>query len=204
MAMILPCLLSVEEYAAAGKEVAVPQASCPTCGRPMTFSSGYWRSVREGMVVARTWVKRARCKRCRSSEALLPSFCLLRRLDSVEVTGPALAEVAAGLGTRRAARGIDELFAHTTLRGWWRRHRSRAGWLAEVLGKGGLGAEALVAELEALGAALSVGLGVSTWAAVSFALGAAWLATTTSAPSKCFAGGGFMAVVAPKGAQAPP
>ena len=149
------------------------------------------------MVVARIWVKRARCKPCRSSEALLPSFCLLRRLGSVEVTDPALAEVAAGFGTRRAARGIDELFAHTTLRGWWRRHRSGAGWLAEVLGKGGLGAEALGAEalgaealgaeLEALGAALSVGLGVSTWALVAFALGAAWLATTTSAPSKCFA-----------------
>jgi hypothetical protein len=134
----------------------------------------------------------------------LPSFCLLRRLDSVEVTGPALAEVAAGSGMRRAARGIDELFAHTTLRGWWRRHRSRAGWLAEVLGEAGLGAEGLVAELEALGAALSAGLGVSTWAAVSVALCGAWLATTTSTPSKWPPGGGFMAVVAPKGAQEPP
>jgi hypothetical protein len=34
--------------------------------------------------------------------------------------------------------------------------------------------------------------------------GGAWLATTTSAPSKCSPDGGFMAVVAPKGAQAPP
>ena len=64
MAMIWPCRLSVEEYAAAGKAAAVPRASCPTCGRPMTFSSGYWRSVRQGMVVARIWVKRARCKPC--------------------------------------------------------------------------------------------------------------------------------------------
>lgn len=207
MAMIWPCRLSVEEYAAAGKDVAVPRAICGTCGTPMAFWSGYWRSVRHAMVVARIWVKRCWCKPCRSSDALLPSFCLLRRLDTVEVAGPALMAVAAGAGTRRAARGIDELFAYTTLRGWWRRHRQRQGWLARVLGATGgqaAGAEELLGQLQALGMGLSAGLGVSTWAAVSFALGGAWLATNTATPSKSRKGGGFMAVVAPKGAQVPP
>ena len=103
MAMIWPCGLSVEAYAAAGKDVVVPRATCGTCGRPMAFWSGYWRSVRDGIVL-RIWVKRCRCRPCRSSDALLPSFCLLRRLDSVEVAGPALMAVAAGAGTRRVAR----------------------------------------------------------------------------------------------------
>ena len=65
MAIIWLCRLSVGEYAAAGKEVAVPRQNCGTCGEPMTFWSGYWRSVRARMVVLVTWVKRGRCKRCR-------------------------------------------------------------------------------------------------------------------------------------------
>lgn len=207
MAMIWPCRLSVEEYAAAGKDVAPPRPACQACGEPMIFWSGYWRSVRHAVVVARIWVKRCKCKPCRSSDALVPSFCLLRRLDSVEVAGPALAEVAAGTSPRRAARGLGELFAHTTLRGWWRRHRERAGWVAGVLwpaGPGPAGDRELVGQLQSLGERLSAGLGVSTWAAVSFALGGAWLATNTATPSKSLTDGGFMAVVAPKGAPAPP
>ncbi len=206
MAMIWPCGLSVEAYAAAGKDVVVPRATCGTCGRPMAFWSGYWRSVRDGIVL-RIWVKRCRCRPCRSSDALLPSFCLSRRLDSVEVAGPALMAVAAGAGTRRVARGIDELFAHTTLRGWWRQHRRRAGWVAGVLWPAGprpVGDRELVAALQGFGEGLSVGLGVSTWAAVSLALGGSWLSTNTTTPSKSPTDGGFMAVVAPNRAQAPP
>jgi hypothetical protein len=207
MAMIWPCRLSAEQYAAAGKDVAVPRPVCASCGRAMIFWSGYWRSVRRGIVVLRIWVKRCWCKPCRSGDALLPSFCLLRRLDLVEVVGPALGKVAAGAGTRRAARGIDELFAHTTVRGWWRRHRRRAGWLARMLGAAGVeapGAEELLGQLQTLGIGLSAGLGVSTWAAVSFASGGAWLATNTATPVKPSQDGSFMALVAHKRAQLPP
>ena len=207
MAIIWLCRLSVEEYAAAGKEVAVPRPNCGTCGEPMTFWSGYWRSVRARMVVLLIWVKRGRCKRCRSTDALVPSFCLLRRLDTVEVAGPALSEVAAGGLVRRVAAAMGELFAYTTLRGWWRRHRERARWVAEVLwpaGRRPSGEREAVAELESLGEALSIGLGVSTWAAVSFALGGAWLSTNTTTPPKPRPDGGSMALVAPKGAEVPP
>ena len=84
MAMIWPCELSVEAYAEAGKQVVVPRQRCPRCAAWMIFSSGYFRSVRAGRVF-RIWVRRARCQRCdkKPSHALLPSFCLVRRLDAV-------------------------------------------------------------------------------------------------------------------------
>ena len=58
MAILWPCQLSVEAYAAAGKEVAVPRQRCPTCGSLMIFRSGYRRCVRSGAVF-RIWVKRS-------------------------------------------------------------------------------------------------------------------------------------------------
>ena len=173
----------------------------------MAFWSGYWRSLRHGMVVLVIWVKRGRCKHCRSTDALLPSFCLLRRLDTVEVTGPALCEVAAGGPVRRVAAAMGELFAYTTLRGWWRRHRERARWVGDALwpaGRRPSGEREAVAELKGLGEALSTGLGVSTWAAVSFVTGGAWLATNTTTPAKPRPDGGFMALVAQKGTRSPP
>lgn len=190
MTIIWACGLSVEEYAAAGKEVSVPRPDCPGCGSSMTFWSGYPRSVRSG-VVLRIWVKRCRCGPCRSSHALLPSFCLVGRLDTVEVIGPAVVAVSAGLGTRPAAKGIGELFAYTTVRGWWRRHRERAGQLLEVLTAAawraprwyGVASRDSLAVLEGVGATVAVGTGVGLWPAVSLMLGGAWLSATTDVPS---------------------
>jgi hypothetical protein len=139
--------------------------------------------------VFRIWVKRSYCKLCRSSDALLPSFCLLRRLDAVEVIGPAVKSVAAGLGTRSVAKRIGELFAYTTVRGWWRRHRERAAsllglvagaaWWRRPLPSGATESDSLLT-LENIGAAVSTAVGVPVWPAVSVVLCGAWLTTSTT------------------------
>jgi hypothetical protein len=139
----------------------------------MVFWSGYTRSVRCGLVVVRIWVKRARCPACRASHALLPSFCLVGRLDAVEVIGPAITAVAAGQGTRRVARQIDPDFAFTTVRAWYRRYRQRL----QRSGK----AES-VAALEGVAGPVAAWLGVAVWAAVSWLSRGRWLSATTDVP----------------------
>jgi len=94
----------------------------------MVFWSGYERSVRHGPL-ARIWVRRARCRRCRTSHALVPSFCLLDHLDVFEVIGTAIAAIAAdGRGVRPVAAEAD--VPHTTARDWVRRFCRRADLLA--------------------------------------------------------------------------
>lgn len=139
MAIVWPCPLSVEEYEAAGREVEVPRPECPSCAKPMTFWSGYWRTVRD-VVDRRIWVRRSKCASCRVSHGLLPGFCLLRRLYSAEVIGPALARVVAGALTKEVAEALAS--PYTTLRDWRRRHRARAPML-------GAGFAALAVELGA-------------------------------------------------------
>jgi transposase-like protein len=123
MAIVWSCALSVEAYAATGKGVEVPRPTCPACQAPMVFWYGYFRPVRRGATL-RVFLRRARCRACRVSHALLPSFLLAKRLDSVEVIGPTIEAVATGAGTRRSAREAG--VAHETARSWWRRHRTRA------------------------------------------------------------------------------
>ena len=79
MAMVWPCTMAVDAYAAAGREVVVPRPGCPARERPMIFWSGYERFVRCG-TDWRIWVRRAKCMTCQVSHALLPAFCLLGRL----------------------------------------------------------------------------------------------------------------------------
>ena len=95
VAMVWRCLLSVDEYVAAGKEVEVPRPDCPGCGEVMRFRSGYGRHVRcGGGTGRRMWIRRVACVGCGRSHALLPSFLLERRLDVVEDIG-AVIEVSA-------------------------------------------------------------------------------------------------------------
>ena len=93
MAIVWACALSVDEYVAAGHAVAAPRPDCPACATPMVSWSGYERSVRQRGPALKLWVRRARCGRCRASHALVPSFCLVGRLDAVEVIGEALTAV---------------------------------------------------------------------------------------------------------------
>jgi len=161
----------------------------------MTFWSGYGRDVRAGGVY-RIWVRRARCRWCRSSHGLLPSFCLVGRLDSVEVIGPALKAVAAGRGTRSVAAGLGPTFPYTTVRGWWRRYRKRVA----VLGPAG----AVVAPETAARLLSTVGA-VGVWPAVSLSSGGRWLAaTTTNTPTTASSEGFLMAVMGAGRSRVPP
>ena len=194
VAIVWPCSSSVEEYAAAGRAVRVPRVDCPDCGRPMGLWSGYERYLRLGRV-HRVWVRRAKCRPCRVTHALVRSFVLLRRLDAVEVIGVALERAVAGAGLRPVAAGLD--VPHTTARDWRRRFRARApalavGLAALVVELGG-GAPALpagseVAALAALGAAAwqvryrAGALAPTRWRLGAVVTGGGWLATTTSPP----------------------
>jgi hypothetical protein len=179
----------------------------------MMFWSGYGRWVRAGPVFW-IWVRRARCRACGgSSHALLPSFCLLGRLDAVEVIGPAVEAVADGAGTRSVARGMGIAFAYTTVRGWWRRHRQRVG-LVEVVA--GLGVSlprlsAAVADeadgvraLKTVGVSVSAAVGIGVWPAVSLLSGGAWLSTTTNTPTTGGSRRRLMTVMAGRDSTIPP
>jgi hypothetical protein len=129
MAIVWPCSVSVEMYVADGRGVVVPRQSCPACSSPMGFWSGYHRSVRVDGLFHRLWICRARCAGCSVSHALIPSFLLIGRHDVVAVIGGALAGIGFGCSIGRMADRLDVPF--TTVRGWVRRFRARAGmWLS--------------------------------------------------------------------------
>lgn len=123
MAIVWSCDLDVQRYAALGKSVQVPRPCCPICAAWMIFWSGYFRPVRCQTDV-QIWVRRARCVACARSDALLPSFLLLKRLDPVEVIGEAIASIAQGVGARRVANSLG--LYRSTVRSWWSRHCERA------------------------------------------------------------------------------
>lgn len=196
MAIVWPCSLSVDEYVAAGRTIVVPRPDCPSCTTTMSFWSGYERSVRHGGRCHKLWVRRGRCGRCRASHALVPSFCLVGRLDVVEVIGELIAEVVKGAGgVRPPAERID--VPHTTARDWVRRFARRAAvvaaaFAAAVVEVSGL-APALAFELprqalEAIEAAFDAvrcrgrpalsGM----WTFASLVTGGGLLATTTNPP----------------------
>lgn len=142
VAIVWACGLSVDEYVAAGRAVVVPRAICPSCSTAMAFWSGYERSIRHRGPALKLWVRRARCASCQASHALLPSFCLLGRLDAVEVIGSALgAVVVDSHGVRPVAASAD--VPHTTARDWVRRLCRRAELVAAAFA-------ALVVELTGL------------------------------------------------------
>jgi len=196
VAIVWPCTLSVDEYVAAGRTAAVPRPDCPACTTTMSFWSGYERSVRQSGQCHKLWVRRARCGRCRASHALVPSFCLLGRLDVVDDIGELIAEVVRGdTGVRPPAERIN--VPHTTARDWVRRFARRAavlaaGFAAVVVEVSGI-APTLTAELprlalEAIEAAFDTvrcraGPALSgMWSFASLVTGGGLLATTTNPP----------------------
>lgn len=162
VAIVWPTPLDIDTYAAAGRDVEVPHPDCPACGLAMIFWPGYQRDVRVGDV-RRIWVRRAKCVACAVTHALVPAFCLLRRLDAVEVIGAGFLAGVNGAGMRTVTAGLD--VPHTTVRGWWRRLRARAPMIAAAFG----------AVAVSFGAGAPVLSGPATRAAVE-AVGAAWSA----------------------------
>jgi transposase-like protein len=196
MAIVWPCTLSVDAYAAAGREVEVPRADCPSCHEPMVFWSGYSRFVRHEGGAHKIWIPRGACARCGRTHALLPAFVALKRLDSIETIGAVLESVASGdSGVRPVAKRLG--IPHTTVRGWLRHFGRRAASLALSFAALAveLGGEALLPRgdprRDALGAmtaawmaacALPGWLAVSMWRFCSAVCGGALVATNTNSP----------------------
>jgi Domain of unknown function (DUF6431) len=174
VAIVWPCPLAVDAYAAAGREVEFPRPGCPSCAGPLVFWSGYRRHVRAAGRCRRIFVPRLRCAPCRVSHALLPAFVLAWRLDVVETVGAVLTEVAGGAcGVRPAAARAG--VPHTTARGWVRRFSDRArelgvgfAALAVELGGGPACPPAVPGRfaLAAIGAAFGVAAGLPGWLAL--------------------------------------
>jgi hypothetical protein len=142
----------------------------------------------------RIWVRRAKCRRCGVTHALIPTFLLRRRVDPVSVIGSALVRMVAGSGARSVAAAVG--VPHGTVRDWRRRHRARAPALVaafsrllvelggEVIGlAAGVEEAALEAQVSAWRQAARCGGELGTaglWGFTSRVTGGGWLGTTTS------------------------
>lgn len=105
---------------------------CPACeGRLRPWGYARVRVVRDdGEARWRFRPRRARCAGCGVTHVLLPVSVLLRRADALAVIGAALACAAlacaaVGWGHRRVAERLGR--PASTVRGWLRRFRARAG-----------------------------------------------------------------------------
>ena len=108
-------------------------------GWPRGDTAGNGRSGCAAGAVARLRPRRARCRSCRRTRILLPSWCAPRRADGIEVIGAAAGLAMAGAGHRPVAAALG--VPAGTVRGWLRRLRARAGQLrAHAIGElNGLG-----------------------------------------------------------------
>jgi hypothetical protein len=106
--------------------------ACPGCqGRLRPWGHGRARVIRDdGEVRWRLRPRRARCAGCGCTHVLLPVSVLVRRADTVAVIGAALVRAAEGWGHRRVAERLGR--SASTVRGWLRRFRTRAGPLREA------------------------------------------------------------------------
>ena len=142
---------------------------CPGCGgRLARWGYARVRSVRERVGVVRVRPRRARCAECEATHVLLPVTCWLRRADTVEVIGAALAARAAGAGYRVIAAGLGR--AGETVRGWLRRFGGRV--------------EAVRSFFTVLMVRVDIdpvipGPGVSGWVEAITAIGGAWQAAVS-------------------------
>jgi hypothetical protein len=119
----------VVDVAAAETDLAAGALACPDCrGRLRPWSWAPVRTIRllDGTTVVRP--RRTRCATCHGTHLLLPSWCLPRRADAVEVIGTALVAHAAGRGHRRIATDLGRPV--DTVRRWLRAVRGEHGrWL---------------------------------------------------------------------------
>ena len=98
VAIVWPCPLAVDAYAAADRDLGFPRPDCPSCAGPLVFWPGSRRYVREAGRSWKIFVPRLRCARCGVSHALLPAFTPAWRLDVAETIGSVVGEVVAGQG----------------------------------------------------------------------------------------------------------
>jgi hypothetical protein len=161
MAIVWPTALGVEQYAAAGRNIDVPRLGCPACKKPMSYWGWYQRDVRVGRSQA-LLVRRQRCRGCRASHAVLPSFVAHGRLDAIGVIGPALRAMVGGHARRTAdALGLP----YTTVRDWRRRFVARAEMLAVGFARACVALGEPVPRLSGEPAAVALGALSSAWRA---------------------------------------
>ena len=196
MAIVWPCPLSVDEYAAAGRDLEVPRLDCPRCAGVTTRWSGYRRFVRADGLARAIFVPRVRCGRCNQTDAVLPAFVLVGRLDAVESIGEVIERVVTGAGGVRPAAARVEV-PHTTAREWVRRFsggaRRLAVCFAALVVELGAEVDAVVSDaagraLAAVAAAFEAACSLPGWAALgrwrfaSAVSGGRLLATNTNTP----------------------
>jgi hypothetical protein len=124
--IVVPCPERAERILQAGT------MSCPRCpGRLRPFGHGRTRTVRgRGTATLRVTPRRARCGDCGGTQILLPATLTVRRADSTEVIGAALAAKAGGAGFRAIAATLARPVS--TVRSWLRRvPEGHARWLYE-------------------------------------------------------------------------
>jgi hypothetical protein len=113
------------------KRLHAGEISCPGCGgvlRPWGW--GVERTLRgRGGLPVRVRPRRSWCPACRSSHVLLPVTALLRRADTAEVVGAALAAKAMGTGWRTIAERLG--LPGETVRGWLRSFARQAERIRE-------------------------------------------------------------------------
>ena len=124
--IVVPCPERAERILQAGNML------CPRCpGRLRPFGHGRTRTVRgRGTATLRVTPRRARCGDCGGTQILLPTTLTVRRADSTEVIGAALAAKAGGAGFRAIAATLARPVS--TVRSWLRRAPDQhARWLYE-------------------------------------------------------------------------
>lgn len=106
---------------------------CPGCRAPLRPHGHARHRTMRGLGDMRLGVRprRARGEGCGRTQVLLPSTLSVRRADSLEVIGTALAAQVAGAGHRRIAAHLDRPVS--TVRRWLRRAAppAHAQWLYE-------------------------------------------------------------------------
>lgn len=193
MAIVWPCPMTPHDYSAAGRELDVPRPDCPACSTAMSFWGWYCRPLR-AVEELRLLVRRARCRACRETHALLPDFVAPGRLDGVEVIGTGIERMAAGATTMATA--TESRVPYTTVRGWRRRFAERAellaaGFLAATVALGDLvprlPAAVVPLALGAIGAACAaarrrLGAAGNRWRLANRIVGGHLLTTNTDPP----------------------
>lgn len=125
-------VIVVLDEAHAHRELHGRRLSCSGCGhslRPWGYARGRWvRQARGG----RTWLQpaRGRCTSCQVTRVLLPAYAPARSAYSVEVVGEAIEAYVGGEARDLVATTLD--VPADTVRGWLRRFRARASWLATI------------------------------------------------------------------------
>lgn len=111
------------------KELIAGSLRCAGCGgRLVPWAHARWRNVRSAEGERRVRPRRGRCADCLATHVLLPDDLLVRRRDDISVIGSALVAHGGGEGHRPIAKRLG--LPAATVRGWFRRFRTRAEIIA--------------------------------------------------------------------------